>query len=503
VVQDVNEAGNRRSSWFGRIVKELDGRAILASGTKSSASRDQRSAADTLGPAGRRTTGRLLTSVTPSIVICVAAFVCLLWMIRRDRVSLGLPIAYLYSLLLIHVPGAFAHIVGRNFLFHSDVVEIGMRFTALGSVCFVAGVWLGRPSTLKMPIPRRADRNHFWWFCLIGGWSLVYGLSPLYQIPSISAAVQEGGGIWMLGVLLGLRAACQRRDLKRIAMWSGALMVYPVLMLLLGGFLSYGSAAIIIVCAALTISTRSYWLVVVGITVFVFLSLSVFVNYYAHRNDIREKVWGGAPLEARIDSVTDTIRGFGWFDPSNRKHLTALDERLNQNYFVGLAARRIQVGLEGYLNGDSVWQGLLSLVPRILWPDKPVFAGSPQIVSKMTGLHFSPTTSIGVGNVMEFQINFGIPGVVIGFFALGWLIGMLDFKAAVAEARGDLGGMILFFLVGVALIDPQGSLVEMFGGSAAALVAAYGWKWAWKQWVANRNSTENRYSSPNVSQLKY
>jgi hypothetical protein len=432
------------------------------------------------------------------IFVCFASFLWLLWLLRRNRVSLGLPIAYLYSLLLIHAPGAYAHIVGRDFLHYSDLIEIGMRFAALGSMCFVAGVWWARrhSSCATIPVLRETDLNQFCWFCLIGGWALIYGLSPLYQIPSISAAVEKGGGIWMLGVMLGLRAACQRRDLKQIVMWSGALMVYPVLMLLLGGFLSYGSAAIIIVCAALTISTRSYRLVVVGITAFVFLSLSVFVNYYAHRNDIREKVWGGAPLEARMDSVTDTIRGFEWFDPSNRKHLTALDERLNQNYFVGLAARRIQVGLADYLNGDSVWQGLLSLVPRILWPDKPVFGGSPQIVSKMTGLHFSPTTSIGVGNVMEFQINFGIPGVVIGFSVLGWLIGRLDLKAAVAEARGDMGGTLLFFLPCVALIQPNGSIVELTGGAAAALVAAYGWKWAWKQWVANRNNSRRTYSYP-------
>jgi hypothetical protein len=432
------------------------------------------------------------------IFVCFASFLWLLWLLRRNRVSLGLPIAYLYSLLLIHAPGAYAHIVGRDFLHYSDLIEIGMRFAALGSMCFVAGVWWARrhSSCATIPVRRETDLNQFCWFCLIGGWALIYGLSPLYQIPSISAAVEKGGGIWMLGVMLGLRAACQRRDLKRIVMWSGALMVYPVLMLLLGGFLSYGSAAIIIVCAVLTISTRSYRLVVVGITVFVFLSLSVFVNYYAHRNDIREKVWGGAPLEARMDSVTDTIRGFEWFDPSNRKHLIALDERLNQNYFVGLAARRIQVGLADYLNGDSVWQGLLSLVPRILWTDKPVFGGSPQIVSKMTGIHFSPTTSIGVGNVMEFQINFGIPGVVIGFFVLGWLIGTLDLKAAAAEARGDMGGTLLFFLPCVALIQPNGSIVELTGGAAAALVAAYGWKWAWKQWVANRNNSRRTYSYP-------
>jgi hypothetical protein len=441
------------------------------------------------------------------IFICLAAFLWLLGLLRRDRVSLGLPIAYLYSLLLIHVPGAFAHIAGRDFLLHSDLIEIGMRFTALGSMCFVAGVWLAHSSAPKMPIRREADCDHFWWFCLFGGWSLIYGLSPLYQIPSVSAAVEKGGGIWMLGVMLGLRAACQRRDLKRIAIWLGALMVYPVLMLLLGGFLSYGSAAIIVVCAVLTISTRSYWQVIIGITVFVFLSLSVFVNYFQHRNDIREQVWGGASLEARIDSVDDTVRGFQWFDPNDRKHLIALDERLNQNYFVGLAARRIQLGLADYLVGDSVWQGLLSLVPRIFWPHKPVFGGSPEIVSKMTGLHLSRTTSFGVGNVMEFQINFGIPGVVVGFFVLGWVIGMLDLKAAAAEARGDLGGVFLFFLPCVALIQPGGSIVELASGSAAALVGAYGWKWAWKQWVAHRASSRKRYShphetAPRASQLK-
>ena len=98
----------------------------------------------------------------------------------------------------------------------------------------------------------------------------------------------------MLGVMLGLRAACQRADLKRIGIWLGALMVYPLLMLLLGGFLSYGSAAIIIVCSALTVSTRYYWRVVVGITIFGFLSLSIFVTYFQHRDDIRDQVWGGS-----------------------------------------------------------------------------------------------------------------------------------------------------------------------------------------------------------------
>jgi hypothetical protein len=422
------------------------------------------------------------------ILICLAAFSWLLWILRRHKLSLGLPIAYLFSLLLIHVPGAFAHIAGRDFLLNSDLVELAMRFTAVGSICFVAGVWLASRSAPRVSFCPDVDRPHFWRFCLLGGWACIYGLSPLYVIASVSAAVEKGGGIWMLGVMLGLRAACQRADLRRVGIWLGALMVYPVLMLLLGGFLSYGSAAVILVCSALTVSTRSYWRVVSGIAVFGFLSLSIFVTYFQHRENIRDQVWGGKPLEARIDSVIDMGRDFELLDPANRQQLIALDQRLNQNYFVGLAARRIEQGQVDYLEGESVWEGLQALVPRAFWPEKPVYAGSPQIVSKMTGLALSRETSFGVGNVMEFQINFGIPGVVAGFFALGWLIGTLDLKAAIAEQRGELGNVILFFLPCVALINPAGSLVELCSGSAAGLVGAFVWNFIWRRFVI-RDST--------------
>jgi hypothetical protein len=218
------------------------------------------------------------------------------------------------------------------------------------------------------------------------------------------------------------------------------------------------------------------------------VSLSIFVTYFQHRDNIRDQVWGGRPLEARIDSVIDTVKDFQWLDPSNRKHLIAVDERLNQNYFVGLAARRIQNGQVEYLEGESVWEGLQALVPRAFWPEKPVYAGSPQIVSKMTGLALSRDTSFGVGNVMEFQINFGIPGVVVGFLVLGWLIGTLDLKAAIAERRGELDKVILLFLPCVALIQPNGSIVELCSGSAAALVGAFVWNAIWQRFAISNSS---------------
>lgn len=426
-------------------------------------------------------------SLEVPILICGAAFLWLLQTLRKDKMSLGLPIAYLYSLLLIHLPGAFAHIFGRDFLLNSNLTQIGVRFTALGSVCFVAGVLFGRSARSSGSVQQTVERKDFCWFCVLGGWTFIYGLSPLYHIPSVSAAVEKGGEIWMLGVMLGLRAACQGKDHKRIAIWLGALSVFPFVTLFFWGFLSYGTGAIIIVLSVLTISTRRYAHVAIGIIMFVFLSLSIFVNYFQHRNDIRHQVWGGAPYDARIDSIVRTVQGFEWLDVTNRAHLIALDQRLNQNFFIGLAAQRIQQGQVKYLKGNSVWEGMLSLVPRLFWPEKPVFAGSPHIVAKMTGLRLSPTSAFGVGNVMEFQINFGIPGVFVGFLALGWVIGRLDIKAAEAERRGEVGKVILYFLPAVALINPQGSLVDIGSGAAAGLVAAVVWSMAWKR--ATRNSS--------------
>ncbi len=149
-----------------------------------------------------------------------------------------------------------------------------------------------------------------------------------------------------------------------------------------------------------------------------------------------------------------------------------------------MAAVRLQQEQVNYLYGRSIWEGVEALVPRALWPDKPVFGGSGRIVADMTGLHLDENTSWGVGNVMEFQINFGMPGVVIGFLILGFVLGWLDFKAAAADARGDVSKVILFFLIGVALTQRAGgSIVEMSGGAAAAAVSAYIWKWAWELWL--------------------
>jgi hypothetical protein len=423
--------------------------------------------------------------MTFSILICLAAFAVLVRHLRSGPwpSSLGLPIAYLFGLLLIHVPGAIAHSLPGSHLPYAEITARGIFLTMIGSICFVTGVWVSRCNVEGPLTIQTASRRQFWLFCLIAGWLVVYGLSPLTKIPSLGAAIEKGAAVWMLGVLLGLRGTLGCEPL-RAALWMAALLVYPTVMLLLGGFLSYGSTAIIVCLAPLVVSTRSHWRAAAGLLLIAVVGVHVFLSYFQNRNEIRYAVWGGTDLESRVSATTKIFKELKVFDPNDEAQLRALDLRLNQNYFAGLSAANLDAGHVDYLWGRSVWEGILALVPRIIWPDKPVYGGSPMIVSEMTGLELDEGTSWGVGQVMEFHINFGVPGIVIGFLLLGWSLGRLDLMAAVAERAGDAPRLFRSFLPAVALIQPNGSIIELVGGAAAAWVAAFGWGLAWNYWAA-------------------
>jgi hypothetical protein len=416
------------------------------------------------------------------VLTCLATFVVVVVLLRRDGVSLGLPISYLGSLLLIHVPGAIVHLFDSNNLLiqQRPFTEVGIGLTALGAVCFVIGVALA--NLRKHPVvPRPANRTTFARFCLIGGAIATIG-SFLFAFPSIRAIVERGGLIWMLAIVVGLRGAVMRSDRVATWRWLGALIIYPVLMLIFGGFLSYGVAAMITVLAAVVVVARSKARVAIACIVASIVGISVFLSYFENRTEIRGAVWGGAPVETRVGVSLDAFRQIKLFNPANEEHLAAINARLNQNYFAGLAATRISNGDAQYLYGKTIQDGFLAIIPRVFWPDKPIEAGSGTIVSDMTGLQLSRSTSFGVGNVMEFQINFGIPGIVIGFLLLGFVLRKLDRKATQSYEGGELGNSIVYYLPAVAMIQPNGSMVEVIGGAVSALIAAYGWRWAWTRW---------------------
>jgi hypothetical protein len=423
-----------------------------------------------------------------SILICLLSLAWLIWLLRARKVSLGLPIAYLLAVLLIHVPGAYVHFVADDMLGNAEYVARGIYFTAIASVFFVAGVWWSHFRKPRMQPGNLLNQHDFFLFCAMGGWIFIMLFRVFRSVPSVAALIDKGSQIWILGVLLGLQSALARRSPKGFLKWSVIAAAFPAMTLLFSGFLSRATSSLFMACCGMMITSKSYLRVVLVTAAGTVVLMNLFLNYFLIRDDLRGMINSGSGFEDRIDKLMGAIDNFQIFDSRDLEHLAAFDKRLNQNYFEGLAAARIEQGSVDYLHGFSVWQAVISLVPRAIWPSKPVYGGSPETVAQMTGLPLATNTAWGVGHVMEFQINFGIPGLVVGFFLIGWLLGALDREATRSLMRGDYGAGIMYFLPATGLIFPEGSLVEMASGAAAGLAAAFFWRWLWKTWSSRKRS---------------
>ncbi len=440
-----------------------------------------------------------------SIGVCLVALALTLQIVRNSDATLGLPLAYMLNLLLIHIPGAYAFVISGGLYAgiqrNGEAIALGISLTATGSVAFLLGAAIAMSradgGVRAGFVPSRVLNTQFAFFCLVMGGLLTFGVAPLRRVPTLGAALYFGSSVWMLVALVGLSTAVERRKVSSFLAWLALVLTYPMVILVLTGFLSYGAAAVIIVGSLAVARLRSSITGLLMIFALGYLGISVFVNYFGSRTDLRSTLWSGDGFEQRIDAVASAFSDFTLFTPDNPDHLVALDARLNQNEFAGITAQRLQLGQVQYLNGQSFWEAAISPIPRAIWTNKPVSGGSGDIVRNMTGIRLSRGTSWGVGNVMELYMNFGLYSLIPGFMLLGFSIGWLDRRAAIGLGFDDPSRSLLYFLPCVALIQPNNSMVEVIGGAFAALLAAVGLRMAWKMFGQGQQSRSPENGNPN------
>src|SRR5262249_52300269 len=203
-------------------------------------------------------------------------------------------------------------------------------------------------------------------------------------------------------------------------------MCLPLFTLLTQGFVSYGVAAFVAICSfTATFYRPRIKLVLVGLLVG-YIAFSFYIGYMKERQQMREAVWGGEDYSVRFERLKTIFSSFELFNPLNPEHLRDVDQRLNQNLLVGASVNYLAGGFASYAQGDTLIEAVEALVPRAFWPDKPIYGGSGDLVTRYSGIEFGFGTSVGLGQVLEFYINFGVTGVIVGFLVLGTVIGIVD-----------------------------------------------------------------------------
>jgi len=365
---------------------------------------------------------------------------------------------------------------------------MGMRMTTICMLSLLLGVVFfdvfKRRIVLQQAHRRLTPRvdPKFWRFCTLYGVIVSVGVAPFISAPTIGAVIKSAGNIWILGVMLALRSYTSARVRPGVLLgWIAVSLISPFITLIGSGFLGFGISALTSSYCILLVKGRRLLLSVAASALAFYFAMGLAVTYFSGREMIRESVWGGESNEQRLDSITNVFSRATLFEPSSLEHAYYIDMRLNQNFVVGRAESYMKYSNVPFFNGSTFIDSIVSLVPRAIWPEKPIFAGSGDLVTKVTGIIFAEGTSVGIGSVLESYANFGWLGLFLVNLPMGYLIRWLDFRAFKAESLGDYSTLLCCFLPALALNAVGGVFAEATAAALSAWLAGKGWYLLWNR----------------------
>ncbi len=398
------------------------------------------------------------------VVIGLAAFV----IVRSQAWSgAGLALAFFMNMALNHWFGALVSFLPwYTPVGGLRVVEEGFEISTLGMVGFAVGCFAIAPLLTRgyarhdKPYSPPPSSRVFRIFLAVGSACYLGMAFGLGAIPSATAVLSAGFNLVLASICIGLWHAHLQGERGKFILLLASTILLPLFTIMTQGFLGFGVGYAIVIVAFIVALCRLRWRwLPVGLGLG-FLALSFYVTYMRDRDDIRSAVWQGRDYGTRFAKVQGIWQDFEWFDPFDKKHLQRIDWRLNQNWLVGAAVSHL--GPTGaFANGETIWMAVLALVPRAIWPGKPVVAGSMGLVEVYSGIKVPEDTSIGMGLIFEFYVNFRRYGVFLGLLLIGVLVGVADRKAGTALRFGEPADFPMWFLIGIVLQNVAGSLVEI------------------------------------------
>src|SRR5215472_13774676 len=171
----------------------------------------------------------------------------------------------------------------------------------------------------------------------------IYGLvfylvaGSITGVQGLAAVFSNGQELIVVALILGIWEARRRGSRRGMIQLCLASCFIPIVTVLHSGFLGFGIIALIpIVIFTMSCWGRVNWPKLAAVIVIGgYLGLSLFVNYFRDRSEIRRSVWGNDRLSARLDTLNAMFHNFEWFSVYNTRQLDSIDGRLNQNWLVG------------------------------------------------------------------------------------------------------------------------------------------------------------------------
>jgi len=313
-----------------------------------------------------------------------------------------------------------------------------MQYSIVGCIAMVIGILIawyprkGERSRKKEAVPailRTSWINPpFGWFALAIGVIATVAERWLHNIATVGTAVHSISVMSTFGLLVLLAFGLKTRSYKHVGL---AMVIYTPAVLMSSFASGHTPAKVSLLVPALCliagvrrINMKSVVLVLVG----GFLFLAVMTGWMKTRGMIRRGELSGMGF---IEQVQRFIPE--WYNATvntafdTRAANDTIRVRVDMTNIMAMQVRH-QPAIEPYAHGTTVLDSFYTLIPRALWPSKPIAAGGSRFVMRFSGMHRDPrdTTSIGLPYQFELYANGGPMCVIVGLFIIGYVCGALE-----------------------------------------------------------------------------
>lgn len=163
---------------------------------------------------------------------------------------------------------------------------------------------------------------------------------------------------------------------------------------------------------------------------FALAAIPLLITIQSVKKEYREATWSGkqqADLETlselaeeeEMRTVAGSKEGF-----ANSRGVVRTVGRLNQGWHLGLVLRWVP-SQRAFSDGEEFWGDIEgTILPRVFFPNKKVIGGQGKF-REFTGYKLIGKTSMTIGVLGDFFINFGRVGSFVGLFIFGALISRL------------------------------------------------------------------------------
>ena len=308
-----------------------------------------------------------------------------------------------------------------------------------------------------------------WWLFVIGAASLTLN-GFMFGIPTVRAIWSVGNLLTETGVLLICLSAMRGQRTDRVVGVMLVFVAYSLIFSATGGHIGgQFLKGLFLLCVCL-LGRNFRWRSVALVCVIGLASFVPYQQWLMGRAQLRTAISEDAPFHERLSIAVgifaDPVKAF--IQPES---VATVYARRGDYSELLAAALEHTPSREPYAHGETLWESVLALMPRILWPEKPVNIGGSATATRFTGIHFSEDVSIAISFLMELYINFGKEGVWLGSLLLGLGIAWLERRFFTSAQNYSWGAIAVILTTWTVSLDAHTFTVAVMTVPPGLLVA--------------------------------